>query len=156
MGNAHKTYRKRARRLYRTLIVISVMVLITAIAAFYLYEEDKNESKGNPEYSDPTGAKEVGQLEKSIDSVSGFIQAPGLRETIVNCTSCHSAQLVTQNRMTKEGWLSTIRWMQKTQNLWDLGENEPIILEYLATNYAPVEKGRRENLKVEEWYVLED
>ncbi|WP_211341771.1 monoheme cytochrome C [Ulvibacterium marinum] len=155
MGNAHKTYRKRARRLYRILIVISVMALITAIAAFYLYE-DENASKDNPEYSDPTEAREVDQLEKSIDSVSGFIQAPGLRETIINCTPCHSAQLVTQNRMTKEGWLSTIRWMQKTQNLWDLGENEPIILEYLATNYAPVEKGRRENLEVTEWYVLEE
>jgi hypothetical protein len=135
--------------------VVSVLVLITAIGAFYFYE-DGNGSKSNPEYSEPPAAKEVGQIEKSIDSVSGFIQAPGLQETITNCTTCHSAQLVTQNRMTKEGWLSTIRWMQKTQNLWDLGDNEAIILEYLATNYAPEEKGRRENLQVDEWYILKE
>ncbi|WP_422080350.1 monoheme cytochrome C [Ulvibacterium sp.] len=151
MGNAHKTYRKRARRLYRILIVVSVLALITSIIAFYFYSD-----QDNSEYMILPKKSEEGQIVKSIDSITGFIQAPGLRETITHCTPCHSAQLVTQNRMTKEGWLSTIRWMQETQNLWDLGENEPIILDYLATNYAPEEKGRRENLEVPEWYVLEE
>ncbi|WP_299534316.1 monoheme cytochrome C [Ulvibacterium sp.] len=151
MGNAHKTYRKRARRLYRILIVVSVLALITAIGAFYFYGD-----RHNSEYIVPPKKLEEGQIAKSLDSITGFIQAPGMQETITHCTPCHSAQLVTQNRMTKEGWLSTIRWMQETQNLWDLGDNEPIILEYLAINYAPQEKGRRENLKVEAWYILKE
>ena len=74
---------------------------------------------------------------------------------ITHCTPCHSAELVTQNRMTREGWESTIRWMQETQNLWDLGENEAAILDYLATYYAPEEQGRRPNLEDIEWYELE-
>ncbi len=48
-----------------------------------------------------------------------------------------------------------IRWMQQTQNLWDLGENEELILDYLSTYYPPEEKGRRENLKDIEWYEME-
>ena len=79
--------------------------------------------------------------------------------TMINVDSgngCHSALLVTQNRMSRESWEATIRWMQQTQNLWDLGKNEEIILNYLATYYAPEKKGRRQNLQDIEWYVLEN
>ncbi len=73
------------------------------------------------------------------------------------CTACHSAQMITQSRATREGWAQMIRWMQATQGLWDLGDQEPKILDYLAANYAPEETGRRANLDVEaiEWYILE-
>ncbi len=73
-----------------------------------------------------------------------------------NCTPCHSSKLVIQNRATREGWESIIRWMQETQNLWELGSNQPIILNYLVRNYAPEAAGRRANLKNIEWYELED
>jgi hypothetical protein len=39
-----------------------------------------------------------------------------------------------------------IRWMQETQGLWPLGENEVPVLDYLATNYGPVNVGRRRPL----------
>ena len=73
------------------------------------------------------------------------------------CTACHSAKMITQSRATREGWEQMIRWMQKTQGLWDLGPSEGPILDYLAANYAPEESGRRANLEVEaiEWYILE-
>ena len=87
---------------------------------------------------------------------TGLVDAPGLMLVVNNCTNCHSAKLVTQNRMSKEAWLTTIRWMQETQNLWNLGKNEDSIINYLATNYAPKHKGRRENLTDIEWYELED
>jgi len=72
------------------------------------------------------------------------------------CTACHSAKLVTQNRATREGWRQMIRWMQETQGLWDLGDNEPIVLDYLAKYYAPKETGRRANIDVAEveWFIL--
>ena len=73
---------------------------------------------------------------------------------IANCTSCHSAKLITQNRATREGWASMIDWMQATQGLWKFDEHEPQILDYLAKYYSPTETGRRENLAVEEWYEL--
>lgn len=71
-----------------------------------------------------------------------------------NCTNCHSAKLIAQNRATREGWKDLILWMQETQKLWDLGANEDIILDYLAEYYAPENMGRRKNLENIEWYEL--
>ncbi len=96
------------------------------------------------------------RIENGIHVMTGLVAAEGWEVVRGTCTACHSAQLVTQNRATREGWASMIAWMQQTQGLWDLGAQEDIILDYLATNYAPEEEGRRPNLDVEsiEWYVL--
>lgn len=63
-----------------------------------------------------------------------------------HCTSCHSAALITQNRLTRQGWLDTIRWMQDKQGLWSLGEQETAILDYLEKYYFPKTTGRRKAL----------
>ena len=99
-------------------------------------------------------------MDKVVDGVhvqTGLIYADGFDIVRGTCTACHSAKLVTQNRATREGWEEMIRWMQAKQGLWDLGKNEPIILDYLAANYAPEEIGRRANIDVDaiEWYVLD-
>ena len=61
-----------------------------------------------------------------------------------NCSGCHSLSLVTQNHMTRSNWISTIRWMQKTQNLWQIPEpQESAIVSYLAEHYNETEWGRR-------------
>ena len=96
------------------------------------------------------------KIENGIHVATGFKDDEGLQTVIVSCTPCHSAKLVTQNRANKQGWISIIRWMQETQNLWDLGANEAVIVNYLAKNYAPEEKGRRENLENVKWYDLEN
>ncbi|MGF1564600.1 MAG: monoheme cytochrome C [Flavobacteriales bacterium] len=93
---------------------------------------------------------------EGIHVATGLIVDDGFIQVKASCTSCHSANLITQNRADRKGWEKMIRWMQETQNLWDLGPNEPIILDYLAKNYAPVDKGRRANLSNIEWYALED
>ena len=93
-------------------------------------------------------------IEQGIHVASGLIAAEGYELVNQNCGNCHSYKLVTQNRNTKEGWLETIRWMQETQKLWDLGENEDPLLNYLSTNYGPEETGRRKQLVVTEWYQL--
>ena len=87
---------------------------------------------------------------------SGFYADPDMKVVVAACTSCHSSKLVTQNRATRSGWETMIRWMQATQGLPDLGKNEPVILDYLAKYYAPKEAGRRANLNLEEteWYIL--
>lgn len=90
----------------------------------------------------------------SIDQATGLIVDEALPLVVSNCTTCHSAQLITQNRATREGWKSMIVWMQQTQNLWDLGANEDKILDYLARHYAPEQTGRRKNLENIEWYDL--
>lgn len=100
-------------------------------------------------------APETSEVVDGIHVQTGLIDAPGLQLVVQNCTTCHSSKLISQNRMNLAGWTSTIKWMQETQNLWDLGDNEETILAYLATNYAPTEKGRRARLENIEWYELE-
>ena len=96
------------------------------------------------------------KIENGIHVRTGLKEGEGLMTVVNNCTNCHSALLVTQNRMSADRWRSTIKWMQETQNLWDLGQNEDIIINYLVTHYPPQKKGRRMNLHEIEWYVLED
>lgn len=108
----------------------------------------------------PNRSSQDDDMDKIVDGIhvqSGLIYAEGFDLVRGTCTACHSAKLVTQNRATRAGWEEMIRWMQAKQGLWDLGANEPAILDYLATNYAPEETGRRPNIDVEaiEWYVLE-
>ena len=41
-------------------------------------------------------------------------------------------------RANRDGWLELIRWMQRTQNLWQFPPaTEAEIVDYLATHYAP-------------------
>ena len=71
---------------------------------------------------------------------------PNLPYVVAHCTACHSSALITQNRMTREGWLNTIRWMQKKQGLWPLGDHETLVLDYLEKHYFPENSGRRKPL----------
>lgn len=92
----------------------------------------------------------------SLDAATGLKIAPGLDLVKIHCTGCHSTKLITQFKATRQGWLDRIRWMQAKQNLWDLRESEPPILDYLAKNYAPVERAeRRPPLKDVKWHRLE-
>jgi len=92
---------------------------------------------------------------KQLDPTTGLVIDNGLDMVRAHCTGCHSSKLVTQYGASREGWLDKIRWMQRTQNLWDLGEAEPVILDYLAKHYPTADKfDRREPLKDVEWYRL--
>ncbi len=96
------------------------------------------------------------RIENGIHLRTGLKDGEGLMTVVNNCTNCHSAKLVTQNRMTAERWNTTIKWMQETQSLWELGEDQKIIVDYLVKNYPPQKKGRRLALTNIEWYELED
>ncbi|WP_235297053.1 hypothetical protein [Portibacter marinus] len=107
---------------------------------------------------EPNGTAEFNKVEDGIHLRTGLHDDPNLQLVIGACTPCHSADLITQNRATREGWEGMIRWMQETQGLGDLGQGEPVILDYLAQYYSPEETGRRKNLVIaeEDWYQLED
>lgn len=153
----HKRYGKRARTLYRILIVLSTLVLIVAlIAAYFLYEEEEAFVKPDTTHeSSGSTSEDPEAIENGIHLRTGLVVAEGYREVINNCTNCHSASLVIQNRMDAKGWEATIKWMQETQNLWDLGDNQQLIINYLVSNYPIKRKGRREALSDIEWYPLE-
>ena len=88
----------------------------------------------------------IAEEKLSYDKSTGLVIDTGVELVKTHCTACHSAALVIQNRMSRDTWLETIRWMQKTQGLWPLADMEPVILDYLAKNYSPVDTGRRKNL----------
>ncbi len=97
------------------------------------------------------------KVENGVHLATGLKFAPGFEDVRANCTVCHSAALVTQNRATREGWDQMLTWMQETQGLWDLGPKRARILDYLAEYYAPEAQGRRASLDLQEieWYILD-
>lgn len=82
--------------------------------------------------------------EEVIDPATGLIKTPGWELAAANCGACHSHALVISQRGDATFWRSTIRWMQKTQNLWPIPEpSETQLIEYLAENYNESDWGRR-------------
>ena len=147
--------------LYRVLIIACASIGVLVIALVYLIKNPdvsifKSSEPNSEIVAVPVKEDDFDKVENGIHVRTGFVEAPGMMETVQNCTNCHSAKLVIQNRMNKERWKSTIKWMQETQNLWDLGKNEDIIIDYLVTNYPPQKKGRREVLSNIDWYELKD
>lgn len=136
------------------------LFIVAAIGILFLLSNPdwtrKKATEVEPEYVSIQESDDFDKIENGIHVRTGLIEADGLMTVVNNCTNCHSAKLVTQNRMNEERWIATIRWMQETQNLWDLGNNEAIIVNYLVTNYPPQKKGRREVLSDIEWYELKD
>ena len=101
-------------------------------------------SKEEPAPPAPATKPEVVVAEPELDPVTGLIMAQDWEIVRANCTPCHSAKLVTQQRGTAEQWLTMIRWMQAKQNLWPFDENtERRIIAYLANNYPPDAARRR-------------
>ena len=152
------------RHLLNELLVLAslVLLLVAGIMLFYafgdsFFQNSKSQTQLNPKgrIIDPDRPPPV-EVEGGIDLVSGLHYGKGFQTVRAVCTACHSSKLITQNRATYEGWQEMILWMQETQGLQDLGPQEPIILEYLATFYAPEEMGRRPNLEVAEWYELKE
>ncbi len=159
MEDKYSKFGESVRGIYRLMVILWCFMGIITILGVYLIADPtlsifKNQAPAE-EVVLITDEDDFDKIENGIHVRTGFIDAPGLMETVNNCTNCHSSKLVLQNRMNKERWAATIKWMQETQNLWDLGKNEAIIIDYLVENYPPKEMGRRENLEVVEWYVLE-
>lgn len=100
------------------------------------------------------------QAERSVDSLnvdpeSGLALDQNLMLVKGQCTACHSSKLILQSHFDREKWVERIRWMQRTQKLWDLGESEPAILTYLTKYYGPAKipfDGRRLPLPIPAWH----
>ena len=152
------TFRQQVKKIHQLLMILFVLFVIAGGGLVYYVN--------NPDAFDFSSKSETivavpieddyNRIENGIHVRTGLVEAEGLMTVVNNCTNCHSSKLVTQNRMNAERWNATIKWMQETQNLWDLGGNQEIIVNYLVTNYPPIAKGRRMVLKDIDWYELED
>ena len=154
------TFQKQAKAIYRLMLgLFGIFGLMVATILYIMADPDFSFFRGSSTDATYVAVEEeddYDKIENGIHMRTGLVDAEGLMTVVNNCTNCHSAQLVIQNRMNEERWIATIRWMQETQNLWDLGKNEEIIVDYLVTNYPPKKKGRREVLTDIDWYVLEE
>ena len=154
-------FREQVRSIYRLLSTLLVLFVLMAAGVLYLLSDPTLSAFRGSETTEEYVAvipeeDDWDKIENGIHVRTGLKDAEGLMTVVNNCTNCHSARLVMQNRMNEERWVATIRWMQETQNLWDLGKNEEIIVKYLVTNYPPKKKGRREILSNITWYELEE
>jgi hypothetical protein len=150
---------RRAVAALAGLFALALVLAGTTVYLFFFYQPPPEplemtlaEPPASTEMKGETAASDTAL--PALDAETGFIVDTGWELVKTNCTGCHAASLVTQNKATREGWEGMIRWMQRTQKLWELGENETAILDYLAKNYAPENKGRRPNLAELEWYEL--
>ena len=155
--NKGEEFKKSVKILYHLMMAgFCLFMMVGVLMTYYVFDPNFSAFKDRTETA--TSLKEVDEdiIENGIHVETGFVDAEGLMTVINNCTSCHSAKLVTQNRMSKEHWNATIIWMQETQNLWDLGLDQEIIVNYLVTNYPVEDTGRREKLTNITWYDLEN
>ena len=116
-------------------------VALAVPAAILLLSACAEKEKADEPVSQPEPAVAAAP---QIDPVTGFKMAGDWELVRGNCTACHSAKLITQQRGTAEQWLAMIRWMQKKQNLWQFDpDTETRIVAYLAEHYPPDAARRR-------------
>ena len=133
-------------------IMVGLLALFLGGVIFFFYQLSINRVAEEKMLTLPEGS----QMENGKDIQTGLVRDEGLETVKTTCTACHSSALILQNRFSREGWHEKIVWMQETQGLWDLGEDEDVILDYLAAHYAPEEsRGRRRPLNDIEWYKLD-
>lgn len=85
----------------------------------------------------------------TIDSESGLkIDAEENWKLVqAHCGSCHSGRLLVQQSLSREDWLKSIRRMQSNENLWELGDAESTILDYLSENYGTSENESAQTIR---------
>ncbi len=153
MKTKDQPYQEKKRKKKRLFFVASVILLLLVLFYFksnyYLTSEKDIDKRADKPVS-------TNEIVAGIHVRTGLKDGEGLMTVVANCTACHSAQLIIQNKMNKERWNATIRWMQETQNLWELGDNQAVIVNYLVANYPVIDKGRREKLENIEWYALDE
>ena len=152
--NDDKEFQKRIKKAEKTGYIAIFFSFIASILLLFAVYDPAFSTFGNKESKLIYNTIDEDKIENGIHLRTGLIDAEGLITVVNNCTNCHSAKLVVQNKMSAESWNATIKWMQETQNLWDLGSNQEIIVNYLVTNYPPTTKGRRMVLKDIDWYTL--
>lgn len=63
-------------------------------------------------------------------------EAPGVEETFIYCTACHSEMIVAQQGKTRKHWEDLFKWMREEQGMAEIPEpDRTLILDYLAEHY---------------------
>jgi len=164
--NKSSTSQKQKLTLINTLVksvagLIGIVILLSGLVLLIVFQPEitammPSDSSKNiatiASFPEPTDLIIDGK-----DMETGLLAGEGFEIVKGTCTACHSSAIILQSGFTREGWHEKIVWMQETQGLWNLGENESVILDYLAANYGIKEsQGRRKPLTGIDWYELKD
>lgn len=155
MEPSSSEYKKLIKKAER-LAYLALVCLLISIGLLYLRVYDPNLNFLNANNKEVVEIVDEDLIVDGIHIRTGFVEGEGLMTVVNNCTTCHSSKLVIQNRMNADRWNATIKWMQQTQNLWELGPNQKIIVDYLVKNYPPINVGRRASLTKIKWYEYEE
>lgn len=138
-------------RIKATLIVFLGLGIL-----FSSFRQETKSKNGNSSYELPSiHATTLLSDTTKLDKETGLVVDENLYMVKAQCTGCHSTKLISANHFTRDGWKQKIRWMQANHNLWDLGETEKQVLDYLEKNYPPQQMvSRRTPLKDIKWYDL--
>lgn len=65
-----------------------------------------------------------------------LVEKPGVEETFIFCTACHSERIVAQQGLTRKDWKEVLVWMVDEQEMEPIDEPDySLILDYLTENY---------------------
>lgn len=72
----------------------------------------------------------------------------GKLEVFVECSRCHSMQIVNQQGLSRSAWEKLMVWMVKEQKMVAMDEEtETLVVDYLSKHYSPeVQKEKRQAL----------
>lgn len=82
------------------------------------------------------GAFVIPAFAQNDDEFGLLVNAPGVEETYIHCTACHSEMIVAQQGKTREKWAELFEWMKEEQGMPEIPEpDRSLILDYLEEHY---------------------
>jgi hypothetical protein len=141
---------------------LNVVVIVLAICAIWLFTGAPHKlwpKSKNTQTQDLTSEDEESDTIYSFpyekDEDTGLVLDRHVEVVKRQCTSCHSAVIIQNTKATQQGWLDLIHWMQETQGLWDLRDDEGPILEYLVKHYGVQTTGSSVVPEADAWYEID-
>ncbi len=134
---------------------MNIVIILFIIVSIWIIAGGFDLFVKNDEKLKPTTEKENNTDSNIIDEETGLIIDTNVELVKVNCTSCHSASLIIYTSVDSTQWHDIIKWMQKTQGLWDLGSNEKPIIEYLSKNYGISHSQNQPDEFINTWYEID-
>ena len=89
-------------------------------------------------------AEAAAAISQRTEEETVLAEGPGRSETFGYCTACHNTGLIRRSAFTRERWDELMDWMTEKHGMTPLeGELRQTIVDYLAAQYGPRQRGPR-------------
>lgn len=89
-------------------------------------------------------AEAAAAIAQRTEEETVLAEGPGRSETFGSCTACHNTALIRRSAFTRERWDELMDWMTEKHGMNPLdGELRQVIVDYLAAQYGPRQRGPR-------------